>query len=195
MRQIPVITLCLFTVLIQGCGGASSQRVEQRERDARLARQYVFEGIEAYRSGDDNAAQSALENAVETDAFSGIAHNNLGLVYYRQGKLYRAAQQFQLAAKLLPYNPEPANNLGLVLESAGRLDESVGQFEQAMSLQPDNPQFIGNLARARLRRGDRGEQTRELIDQLVLKDHRPEWNQWAKRQQTMMIEKPTTTKP
>lgn len=187
MPRIFVIATCVLVGLIQGCGGASSHRVDQRERDVQLARQYVLEGIEAYRAEDYDAAQAALENAVEADAFSGIAHNNLGLAYYQQGKLYLAARQFQLAAKLLPYNPEPINNLGLVLESAGRLDESADQFEQALSLQPDNPQFIGNLARARLRQGDRGQQTLELIDELVLKDTRPDWLDWARRQQVMLL--------
>ena len=176
-----------FILQIQGCSESSSPRVDQRERDTQLARRYVLKGITAYQAGDYDSAQAALESAVAADIFSGIAHNNHGLVYYQQGKLYPAAQQFQLAAKLLRYNPEPINNLGLVLESAGRLEESIVQFEQALSLQPDNPQFIGNLVRARLRQGDSGDQTRELIDELVLKDTRPDWLEWARREQAMLI--------
>lgn len=183
----PLIALCwIACALIQGCSAPSVQRMDDSQRDTELARRLVVKGVQAYQAEDYDRAQADLEGAVEADAFSGIAHNNLGLVYFQQGKLYAAAKQFQLAAKLLPYNPEPVNNLGLVLESAGRLDESVGQFEQAMSLQPDNPEFIGNLARARLRQGNNDEQTLELIDELVLKETRPDWLDWARRQQTLL---------
>jgi hypothetical protein len=38
----------------------------------------------------------------------GPAHNNLGIVYYRQKKYYLAAWEFQYAAKLMAYSPSRA---------------------------------------------------------------------------------------
>lgn len=183
----PVAFMLLPLVLMAaGCAGVSSDP-SAMARDPELARRLVLNGISAYRDQHYADAQALLERAVEADAFSGIAHNNLGLAYYQQGKLYAAAQQFQLASKLLPHNPEPVNNLGLVLESAGRLEDSADQFSEALSLQPDNPTFIGNLVRARLRLGDRGEETRALMDELLLKETRPEWLDWAKRERAAVL--------
>lgn len=180
------ISCLVFTLLIQGCASSAARQDQPPPHDPDLARALVLTSIQHINDGSYDEARIALEQAIEADAFSGVAHNNLGLVYYHQDELYAAAQQFQLAAKLLPYNPKPINNLGLVLESAGRLTESVDQFEQALSLQPDNPEFIGNLARTKLRMGDKGERTRELIQELVAKDTRPDWREWASEKQALM---------
>jgi hypothetical protein len=55
-----------------------------------------------------------------------------------------------------------------------------------MSLSPDNPQVIGNLARARVARGDRDEPTKQLLEELVLKDSRATWRGWAAEQLSRM---------
>jgi Flp pilus assembly protein TadD len=121
----------------------------------------------------------------------GPGHNNLGKVYYHQSKLYLAAWEFQYAAKLMPNVPEPRNNLGLVFESAGKLDDAVGSYGEAMRLEPDNVQFIGNLARARVRRGDRDGEVRELLGKLVLRETRPRWAEWAREQlSALSVSKP-----
>lgn len=124
-------------------------------------------------------AEKALKKALAADITFGIAHNNLGKVYYHQSKFYLAAWEFQYAIKLMPNHPEPRNNLGLVFEAVGQLDKAVTVYGQALDLQPDNPQFIGNLARARVRRGDRDESLRTLLSDLIMRDTRPEWVMWA----------------
>jgi hypothetical protein len=53
-------------------------------------------------------------------------------------------------------------------------------------MQPDNAEFLGNLARARVRRGDRGPEVRELLEQLVLRETRPAWSDWARQQLAAM---------
>jgi Flp pilus assembly protein TadD len=120
----------------------------------------------------------------------GPAHNNLGKAYFHQDKLYLAAWEFQYAMKLMPNTPEPRNNLGLVFESAGKLDDAVASYDEAMRLEPDNVQFIGNLARARVRRGDRDDDLRELLDKLVMRETRPDWADWARGQLATMKAKP-----
>jgi Flp pilus assembly protein TadD len=127
----------------------------------------------------DEAAK-LLRQAVVADVMFGPAHNNLGLVYYYQNKLYEAAWEFQNAIKLMPYQPEPRNNLGLVLERAGKMDPATDNYAKAVEMEPDNPEFLGNLARAKIRRGDKDSETKRLLEELVLKDPRPDWNHWAR---------------
>ena len=149
-------------------------------RDAAAAEAHHARATRLIERGDWPAAEAALKEALAADVMYGPAHNNLGKVYFHQGKLYLAAWEFQYAAKLMPNVPEPKNNLGLVFESAGKLDEAVSSYDEAMRIEPDNPQFIGNLARARMRRGDRDESVRELLSSLVLRETRPEWADWAR---------------
>jgi tetratricopeptide (TPR) repeat protein len=114
----------------------------------------------------------------------GPAHNNLGLVYFHLKNspmyLYDAAREFDYAARLMPYQPDPRNNLGLVFEETGKFREAVESYERARKLAPDNPEYIGNLARVRVRRGDRDDETRKLLEELTFKDPRPDWRDWAR---------------
>jgi Flp pilus assembly protein TadD len=138
--------------------------------------------VELMNQGKYDEAESVLKSALTADVMHGPAHNNLGKVYYHQGRLYLAAWEFQYAAKLMPHQPEPLNNLGLVFEAAGKLDDAVTSYGKAMSFEPDNPQFIGNLARARVRRGEGDDaDVRELLSKLVMRDTRPDWVEWARR--------------
>jgi Flp pilus assembly protein TadD len=151
-------------------------------RDTERARRQNQEALACMDRGDWEHAEKLLKEALSADLMFGPAHNNLGQVYYRQKKLYLAAWEFEYASKLMPHQPEPRNNLGLVFEACGKLPEAIGSYEQAMKLEPDNPQFIGNLARARLRKGDRSAEVRELLSKLIERDTRPQWIAWARTQ-------------
>lgn len=181
----------LAAVTIQGCAAKAPRAAAdapayetlgpEPRRETDVARAENARGVDLLAREKYEEAESALKAALQADVMHGPAHNNLGKVYYHQGRLYLAAWEFQYAAKLMPHQPEPLNNLGLVFEAAGRLDEAVDSYGKAMAFQPDNPQFIGNLARARVRRGDRDAEVDELLSKLVLRDRRPEWVDWAKR--------------
>jgi Flp pilus assembly protein TadD len=173
--------------------GCSSSRAPQSTRpaeyrtipqeaggDATVASQENARAAEYIDQGKLGDAESALKKALTADVMHGPAHNNLGKVYFQQGKFYLAAWEFQYAAKLMPNRPEPLNNLGLVFEAVGKLDDAVTNYSKALATEPDNAEFIGNAARARLRRGDRDEQVKNLLSDLVLKDTRPEWVAWAR---------------
>ncbi len=107
------------------------------------------------------------------------AHNDLGLVYYQLNRLYEAAWEFKNAANLVPSEPQPLNNLGLVMEKAGRLPEAEQSFSKAVALDPDNVECSANLARIRIRRGERDQTTRDLLERIILKDPRADWVQWT----------------
>jgi len=156
----------------------------RRDTDLARARNHRAKALLADR--DYPAAENVLKQALDADPFYGPAHNNLGIAYLKQDKLYLAAWEFQYAVKLLPGKPEPKNNLGLVMEQANRLKEAQAQYQQAMSAEPDNPEYIANLARANLRLGQRDAKTANLLRQLILKDTRPEWTEWAREELSRM---------
>ncbi len=149
-------------------------------RNTEFARTKTHHAKELIKNGDWSGAEQALRQALDADVMFGIAHNELGKVYFHQSRLYLAAWEFQYAAKLMPNQPEPRNNLGLVLEAANRFDDAIKCYDEAIKSQPDNAEFIGNSARARIRRGDSDAQVKELLARLVERDTRTDWVNWAR---------------
>ena len=186
MRFLLACVLVLMIALIGGCttnqGANSSYQtvLPSPNRDTQRARVMTEKAHNELRGGNLTGAEKSLTEALQADTFYGPAHNNLGLLYYRQKKFYLAAWEFQYASKLMPFRPQPRNNLGLVLEAVGKPAEACTEYEEAAKLEPDNPEFVGNLARGLVRQGQKNERIRGLLQQVVLKDTRPDWVDWAR---------------
>jgi len=112
------------------------------------------------------------------------SHNTLGRIHYQLNDYYLAAWEFEFALKISPNTPEYHNNLGLVYEAADRLEEASLQYTNAIELEPQNYNFVSNYARVRIRKGEVNEETRDLLDQVVFLDPRPQWKDWARQQLT-----------
>ncbi len=191
------LLLVTFLLTCAALGCASSRRGARADalgdgRDTSRARADNERAFALIEQGKYDQAEELLKRAVAADVMFGPARNNLGLVYYHTNRLYLAAWEFENASRLMPHHPEPRNNLGLVLERAGRLDPAADSYARARQIEPDNPEFLGNLARAKVRRGDRDAETQQLLEELVLKDPRPEWSHWA-RVNLLRIESTPTT--
>jgi Tfp pilus assembly protein PilF len=174
-----------------GCKSSRSDSSSQLRANTEQARAENNRAYQLIQQGKYEDAEKALKRAIAADVMYGPARNNLGLVYYHQGRLYEAAWEFQNAARLMPYQPEPRNNLGLVFERAGKMTDAADAYDRARQLEPDNPEFLGNLARAKVRRGDKDEETKRLLEELVMKDSRPQWNDWA-RMNLLRMERPVS---
>ena len=146
---MPKSVLLMFTVVLcllaAGCPPRKAQKPRDYEtvskdprRDTDAARLHNARAVKLLQKGEMAKAEKELKEALAADVFFAPAHNNLGTVYYRQGKHYLAAWEYQYAAKLMPDSPRPKSNLGLVLEAVGKYDEAVGAYEQALELAPDN---------------------------------------------------------
>ncbi len=186
--------LLLAAVACVGCASNKQTITVDGRRDTAEARSLNERAFKLIQEGKFDEAEKLCKRAVDADIMYGPAHNNLGLIYYHQQKLYAAAWEFQNSAKLMPYQPEPRNNLGLVFERAGKMEDAAGEYANARAMEPDNPQYLGNLARAHIRKGDRDDNTRALLEELVMKDDRPEWRDWA-RMNLYRMPRPATSAP
>ena len=194
MRYTPFILAGLIAAATAAAGcsatpAMSSQYKTVRDmpnRDNAKAREGNVLAIALLYEGRFEEAEAQLKKALAADVTFGPAHNNLGKVYYHQNKFYLSAWEFQNAIKLMPHHPEPRNNLGLVLEAVGKLDDAISLYGEALDLQPDNPHMLGNLARARLRRGDRGDTIRQILGDLIMRDTRSDWVNWARRRLALL---------
>lgn len=196
-RQHAVAWLLVLGIAwaMTGCAGGTSRNAAGGEyrtvavdpnRDTDAARRANEEGVRHLDAGDVKRATEAFERALSADIEFGPAHNNLGKVYYQQRQWYRAAWEFEYARKLLPRHAEPRNNLGLVLEASGELDRAVEQYREAVTLDSAVIAYKANLVRALVRRGDKTDEVRALLDELLTSETRPDWLTWARRQRAMM---------
>ncbi len=113
--------------MVSGCAGkgegpysSAAESGRQPEKAERLNLQ-AAEAIEK----DPVKAERLLREALNCDLYNGPAHNSLGTLLLKQGKLYGAASELEWARKLLPGHPDPRMNLALTLELAGRADEAI----------------------------------------------------------------------
>jgi Tfp pilus assembly protein PilF len=129
---------------------------------------------------DPARAEELLRQALTADLFHGPAHNNLGVVYLGQQKLYEAASEFEWAKKLMPGHPDPRVNLGLVMEAAGRNDEAMASYEAALEVWPGYLPAIQGAASLALRSGRRDDaRLGSWLDEVALRGD-DGWRRWAR---------------
>jgi len=188
--SLPII--CLMFMLA-GCATDTSAPqgggvivAKDIQRDTEAAKKHNEQAAKCLDSGNLDKAESELRAALVADHFYGPAHNNLGTLYFRRKNLYGAANEYQTAAQLMPTRAEPRINLGLVFETATRLNDAVKPYEEALALDPNNMIAAGNLARVYTRLDTKPDRTRDLLKQIILKDCRPKWVEWAKERLSIM---------
>lgn len=171
---------CLGTVTGCAASGSRGQSYQPRTTEARdrVLAEKLCDEAETLLSTDPVKAEELLLAALDADVFSGRAHNNVGVLYLDQGRLYDAATAFEAARRLLPENPDPRLNLGLTLERAGRVDEAIDAFEMAHNLNPHHFGALQALARAQLRYGRADDRTPNMLAEIALRGD-DAWRSWA----------------
>lgn len=152
----------------------SPRRTAEAERITKLAADLIED--------EPERAEALLREALGHDLFFGPAHNNLGVVYLHQDRLYDAAGEFEWARKLMPGHPDPRLNLAITLERAGREEEATAAYTAALEVYPDYLPAMQGLARQAVRDGARDEQLDKWLREIALRSTDPEWREWARRE-------------
>ncbi len=97
------------------------------------------------QAGHTEDAQRMYEYAVTVDPDDISAHNNLGIMYGRQGLSERAISQFQHTLRIKPNHGEAHHNLGNLYARLQRLPESLQHYQMAVRAMPDNPSIRNTL--------------------------------------------------
>jgi tetratricopeptide (TPR) repeat protein len=74
-----------------------------------------------------------------------IAHSNLGMMLFRQGRVADAMEHFEQALRLNPLCVEARNNMGVVLAQAGKIQDAIEYYEEALRIAPDYAEAHNNL--------------------------------------------------
>ena len=82
-----------------------------------------------------------------------LAHNNLGSVWWRSGRVDDAIREYQAALKVRPESPVARNNLGSAFLKQGKVAEAIQEFQRVLSRDPQSISGRFNLAGALLRSG------------------------------------------
>jgi Flp pilus assembly protein TadD len=171
----------LLAALATGCKSSQTGPYKvpsDAERDTAKA-QRLTSKAEAAQATDLGAAERYLRDALTADLFHGPAHNNLGVLYFRQGRLYEAAHEFEWAKKLMPGHPDPKVNLGLVLARAGRAQDAIHSFEQALGASPGYLPATQGLAWVLARENWRDSRLGRHLEEIAYRSEEPGWQSWA----------------
>ncbi len=127
-------------------------------------------------------AEKLLREALTADLYHGPAHNDLGVVYLKMGKLYEAASEFEFARKLMPGHPDPRLNLALTLERAGRVDEAARTYASALEVYPGHVPTMQALARLQIKHARSDDHTPEYLKTIALEGDSSRWREWARKE-------------
>lgn len=83
-----------------------------------------------------------------------IAHNALGLYYFRSEQYSKAEMQYRRAIEVQPDYAESHNNYGILLAKMGRNPEALENFQAAVRITPQAVPDRMNLAHALFDKGD-----------------------------------------
>jgi tetratricopeptide (TPR) repeat protein len=98
-----------------------------------------------------------------------LAHNNLGSVWWKSGRVDDAIREYQAALKVRPDSPLARNNLGSAFLKQGKVAEAIQEFRRVLSRDPQSITGRFNLAAALLRSGRATEAVAEYERVLAIK--------------------------
>lgn len=136
---------------------------ELRELLAKLegpvsAAEYRSESIAAPRSSvphqmcaepekQEDSEEAPLRRLLEQNPRNAVAHNNLGLLRYRQGRMAEAALCYEKAVELDPANPTYRKNLAdLYYAEIGRTDDAIELYSALHKEFPKDSEVLISLA-------------------------------------------------
>jgi len=125
-------------------------------------------------------AEDLLRAALTADIFFGPAHNNLGVLHLKAGRLYEAAEEFEWARKLMPGHPDPRMNLALTLEQAGKTDQAIQTYKTALEVWPGHIATIQALARLEVSHGRKSVELLGWLDSVSVQGESAVWRDWAR---------------
>ena len=123
---------------------------------------------DCYVRDDDKSAQALaiLEKVIALDPAIADAHNNLGLVLRKLGRLDEALESLDRAIAIEPGLADAHANRGTVLRAFKRYDEAFAAYDKALALKPDLVEAWlgrGNTFAALLRHDEAGAAYRRAL--------------------------------
>lgn len=141
-----ILALALAS-LLAGCAGTGPEvkPVETGAKESQTAEPKVDPkavaaneaALAAMRSGDDAGAEKLfLQLTKDFPTYSG-PYTNLGIIYFRTGKIDKAEPAFVYSLELNPNNAVSLNYLGIINRNKGQFKEAYAFYDKALQIDPD----------------------------------------------------------
>jgi tetratricopeptide (TPR) repeat protein len=138
-------------------GRPKDEEVYSRKAVAELpysvqARLYLADALQTQGKLDEAAQVNLQVLDLKPDYYD--AHNNLGMIYDRQGLKQEALKEFRLSLAIQPDQVMVHSKIGRILADTHHLPEAVEEFTQAVRLAPTNAYAHNDLGVALFQLGD-----------------------------------------
>ncbi len=125
-------------------------------------------GAELLAAGKWPEAAEELRAALAQNPYSAVAHDNLGICYFKLGQPELAIEEFKAALSINPRLSATHNNLGYVYLALGRYAEAEAEFKEALEIDPKNDAAHNNLGRLYLEQKRYAEASAEIEEALAI---------------------------
>lgn len=125
-------------------------------------------GAELLKAGKWQEAAEELRAALLQNPYSAVAHDNLGICYFKLGQPELAIEEFKAALSINPRLSDTHNNLGYVYLALGRFAEAEAEFKEALAIDPKNDAAHNNLGRLYLEQKRYAEAGAEIEEALAI---------------------------
>ena len=163
----------LFSAIAAGVFLAAQRlRMEKIAISVLVLTTLIFSGVTYARNTVWMSKTAFWEDITKKSPNKPRVHNNLGAIYFSQGRMEDALREFQLALMIKPDFAEAHNNLGSVYAAQGLMDKASREFQSALSFSPDYADAHYNLGKFYFASGQMNEAIREFQAAIELKpDH------------------------
>jgi tetratricopeptide (TPR) repeat protein len=166
---LPSIGLFIMAAWIVPCG-ATGQRVRKLATAATAAALLgVFAVLCRFQIRCWRSSETLFRHALEVTTNNWLAHNNLGYILARTGRLDSAIEQYNEALRIKPDCDEAHYNMGNALTRQGKGSEAVAEYREALRINPDNVKAHNNLGAALARQGKLSEAMAEYAAALRIR--------------------------
>jgi tetratricopeptide (TPR) repeat protein len=86
-----------------------------------------------------------FERALTVTARNYLAHNNLGVALFYEGRMEEAISQYAASLRIKPNLADARNNIGVALAAQGKYDEAVRHYREALHIRPDDAGIHNNI--------------------------------------------------
>jgi predicted O-linked N-acetylglucosamine transferase (SPINDLY family) len=102
--------------------------------------------LKLFNSKNFSEAKKEINKQIIKNPNSYILFNILGGVFYEQGQLSQAIENYKKALEIRPNYAEAFNNLGIALYQLNRMDEAIYNYKKAIAIKKDFAIAYNNLA-------------------------------------------------
>ncbi|MCW5892540.1 MAG: tetratricopeptide repeat protein [bacterium] len=111
-------------------------------------------------------AETLWRDTLAKNPSAAMAHVNLGMLLYGQGRVQEAVREYEQALAVAPPEADVVGNLGIALHALGRPAEARARFEEAVALAPGDAGVRLNLANGLAAAGEYDRAVAEYLEAL-----------------------------